>query len=77
MNRSTGVEAMKMPLRPPMTNIETKAKAKHIAAVNSIDPRHTVPSQLKTLMAEGTAMNIVDTENAALSVRFMPLTNMW
>ena len=52
MKRSTGVEAMKMPLKPPMTNIETKARAKHIAVVNSIDPRQTVPSQLKVFMAE-------------------------
>ena len=59
-----------------MTNIETKARAKHIAVVNSMDPRQIVPSQLKVFIAEGTAMNIVDTENAALSVRFMPLTNM-
>ena len=68
---------MKIPLNPPMTNIDTKARAKHIAVVNSIEPRHMVPIQLKVLMADGTAMTIVETEKAALSVRFMPLTNMW
>ena len=75
--RSTGVEAMKMPLSPPMTNIETKARAKSIGVVNSIEPRHTVPIQLKVLMAEGTAMIMVETEKAAPRVRFMPLTNIW
>ena len=60
-----------------MTNIETNASAKHIAVVNSIEPRQTVPIQLKVLMAEGTAMTMVEIEKAALSVRFIPLTNMW
>jgi|GEM_PF-3520209 len=71
------IDAMKIPLRPPITNIETKPSAKHIAVVNSIDPRQTVPIQLNVLMAEGTAINIVETENPALRAMFMPLTNMW
>ena len=66
-----------MPLKPPMTNMETKARAKSIGVVNSIDPRHTVPIQLNVLIAEGTAMIMVDTEKAAPRVRFIPLTNMW
>ncbi len=45
--------------------------------VNSIDPLQTVPIQLNVLMADGTAMSMVETEKAALSVRLMPLTNMW
>src|SRR4051794_27054925 len=77
MKRSTGVAAIKMPLSPPITNIETKASAKHIGVVNRMEPRQTVPSQLKVLMAEGTAITIVENENVAESMRFMPLTNMW
>ena len=36
-----------------------------------------MPIQLNTLMAEGTAITIVDSENAAESTMFMPDTNMW
>ena len=77
MNRSTGVEAMKMPLRPPMTNMLTNASAKHIGTVKRMLPFQIVPIQLNTLMAEGTAITIVDSENAAESTMFMPDTNMW
>src|ERR1700732_546790 len=66
-----------MPLKPPMTNIETNARAKHIGVVNRIDPPHTVPIQLKVLIAEGTAITIVENENVAESMRFIPLTNIW
>ncbi len=77
MNMSTGVEAMKMPLNPPMTNMLTNASEKHIGVVNRIEPFQIVPIQLNTLMAEGTAMTIVESENAAESTMFMPETNMW
>ena len=40
-------------------------------------PLQMVPIQLKVLMALGTAMTIVETPKAALSVRFIPLTYMW
>src|SRR3990170_3604068 len=74
---STGVEAMKMPESPPMTNMDTNASAFSIGTVNWIRPPHSVPSQLNVLMAEGTAMIIVVTVNAMPSAGFMPLTNMW
>jgi hypothetical protein len=44
---STGVEAIKIPLSPPITKIDTKAKPFSIGVVNRIDPPHRVPSQLK------------------------------
>src|SRR6516164_11301997 len=77
MNRSTGVAAMKIPLKPPITNIETKASAKHIAVVYLIEPPQTVPIQLNVLIADGTAMTIVENEKVAARTRFIPLTNMW
>ena len=77
MNKSTGVEAMKMPDNPPTMNIITNARQKHIGVVNRMEPFQIVPIQLKTLMAEGTAMTIVENENTAEATRFMPETNMW
>src|SRR6516225_3940535 len=77
MNRSTGVEAMKMPLRPPITNMETNADAKHIGVLKCSEPPQTVPSQLNVLIAEGTAITIVYNESGGHKTRFIPLTNMW
>src|SRR5438094_5278741 len=77
MKMSTGVEAMKMPESPPMMNMETKDMACSIGVVKWIEPRHSVPSQLNTLIAEGTAITIVDSMNAVPSAGFMPLWNMW
>src|SRR5438093_12696522 len=77
MKMSTGVEAMKMPLRPPMTNMATKAKALSMGTVKRIFPPQSVPSQLNVLIADGTAMTIVDSVNAMPTAGFIPLTNMW
>src|SRR6266550_6547818 len=77
MKMSTGVEAMKMPESPPITNIDTKASALHIGTEKMMRPPHSVPSQLNVLMADGTAMIIVVTMNAMPSAGFIPLTNMW
>ena len=77
MKMSTGVEAMKMPDRPPMTNIETNASPFSIGTVNRICPPHRVPSQLNVLMAEGTAMIIVVIVNDTPRAGFMPDMNMW
>src|SRR5262245_44809785 len=77
MNMSTGVDAMKMPLRPPMMKVETNARAWSIAGVNRMAPPQRVPSQLNVLMAEGTAMTIVEIMKAVPSDGFMPLWNMW
>ena len=77
MCMSTGVAAMKIPDSPPMMNIATNAMALSIAEVNWIRPPHIVPSQLKTLMAEGRAIIIVESMNVAPRAGFMPDWNMW
>src|SRR2546425_1112687 len=77
MNMSNGVAAIKMPDSPPITNIATNATAFSIGTWKWRLPRHIVPIQLNTLIAEGTAMIRVDTMNVDPSVGFMPLTNMW
>src|SRR3990172_8410908 len=77
MKMSTGVEAMKTPLSPPMTKIITKASAFSIGVVKRIDPPHRVPSQLNVLMADGTAITIVDIMKAFPKTGFIPLMNMW
>jgi hypothetical protein len=41
------------------------------------EPPQTVPIQLNVLIADGTAISIVENENVAESKRFIPLTNMW
>src|SRR5688500_20142244 len=77
MCTSTAVLAMKMPDSPPMTNMATNAIAFHIAVVKRMLPPHNVPSQLNTLIALGTAMNIVLTAEVVPSVGVMPDVNMW
>ena len=74
---STGVDAMKMPDSPPITNIETKPIAFSIGVVKWIVPPQRVPSQLKTLMAEGTAMTMVEIMKVVPRIGFIPLWNMW
>jgi len=76
MNMSTGVAAMKMPDSPPIVNIATNAMPCSIGTWNRRLPRHIVPIQLNTLIAEGTAISSVDTMNDDPSVGFMPLTNI-
>src|SRR5215468_4146653 len=77
MKTSTGVQAMKIPERPPITNIETNAIAFSIGVANLMLPPQSVPSQLNVLMADGTAMTIVEIMNVVPSSGFMPLWNMW
>src|ERR1700731_2001195 len=72
MKMSTGVEAMKMPDRPPMTNMATKERAFNIGVVNRM-----LPPQLNVLIADGTAMTIVEIMKVVPSSGFMPLWNMW
>ena len=76
MKISIGVAAMKIPLSPPMINIETKLMANSMAVVNSIRPPHSVPSQLNTFTALGRAIIIVETINVMPSAGFIPDTNM-
>src|SRR5690349_10709261 len=77
MYTSTGVDAMKIPDSPPITNMLTNASALSIGTVNRMFPPQRVPSQLNVLIALGTAMNIVLTANVVPSVGFMPDWNMW
>src|SRR5918996_5403854 len=77
MNMSTGVAAMNTPDRPPITNMATNATALSMGAWNFKFPRHMVPIQLNTLMADGTAITSVEIMNDDPSVGFMPLMNMW
>ncbi len=74
---STGDAAMKTPLNPPMTNIATKDTACSIGTWKWRLPRHIVPIQLKTLIADGTEMSSVEIMNPVPNVGFMPLMNMW
>ena len=76
MKMSTGVAAMKMPLRPPITNIDTNASACSIGVVKRMSPPHSVPSQLNVLIADGTAITIVVVMNAMPRVGFIPDWNM-
>src|SRR2546425_5456980 len=62
MNMSTGVAAMKIPDSPPITNIATNATAFSIGTWKRRLPRHIVPIQLNVLIAEGTAMISVRSE---------------
>ena len=68
---------MKIPDSPPMMNMATNAMALSMAAVYWIRPPHIVPSQLKTLMADGRAIIIVESMNVAPRAGFMPDWNMW
>src|SRR5690348_9327645 len=66
-----------MPLIPPVTNSDTNPSANSMAVVKRILPPHSVPIQLNVLMADGTPIDIVSTENAKAEYGFMPLMNMW
>ena len=77
MKISVGVAAIKMPLKPPMINIETNEMANSIGEVYSILPPHMVPSQLKVLIALGKAIIMVAVIKVIPSIGFMPETNIW
>ena len=47
-----------------------------IGDVKRIDPPQRVPSQLKVLIADGTAINMVVSVKAVPSAGFMPLWNI-
>ena len=59
-----------------MMNIDTNDTANSIAVVNSIFPPHSVPSQLNTFTALGSAISIVATMNVMPRIGFIPETNM-
>src|SRR5262249_15473209 len=54
-----------------------EAQSKQHGRGERIEPPHSVPNQLKVLMAEGTAIHMVVSMNAVPSIGFMPLWNMW
>ena len=73
---STGVAAMKIPLRPPITNMATNARALSMAVVYWMLPPQMVPSQLKTFTALGSAIIIVASMKPVPRRGSMPLWNM-
>src|SRR3990172_101635 len=77
MYRSIEGCARKRPDSPPVTNSETNPSAKSIDVLNWIFPPHSVPSQLNVLMADGTPMAMVSSENANAEYGLNPLMNMW
>ena len=76
-NYGTGVLAMKMPLSPPITNIDTKPSAKSMGVLKWRRPSHSVASQLNTLIPVGTAMTSVVTIIGIRIQSCIPETNMW
>src|SRR2546421_12063779 len=60
-----------------MVNCDTSATAKHMAVVNRSFPPQSVATQLKIFTPVGTAMNMVDIENAATVTGPAPDANMW
>jgi hypothetical protein len=75
--RSLGETAWVTPDSPPIVNMATRATANFIAVANVSLPPQSVASQLKIFTPVGTAMNIVDTLNAATETGPMPEANMW
>ena len=65
------------PLRPPMMNMAMNPTAKSSADVASMDPPHSVPSQLNIFTPVGTAMAIVVRAKAELATGPRPTVNMW
>src|SRR2546423_13147033 len=60
-----------------MVNIATSPIANFIATVNVRHPPYIVATQLRIFTPVGTAMNIVDTENAATEIGPTPEANKW
>ena len=60
-----------------MVNIATRPIENSIGVVNCSLPPHMVAIQLRIFTPVGTAMNIVDSENAATEIGPMPEANMW
>ncbi len=68
---------MNIPLRPPTVNNETNPMAHNIGVWKRMFPRHIVPNQLNTLIADGTAIAIVEIMNDVPNSGFIPLWNIW
>ena len=67
----------KIPVKPPLINKLTKPMANNIPGENLILARHRVVSQLKTLIAEGTAISKVSNTKNAPRNGLRPVTNIW
>src|SRR6266508_4728700 len=74
---SIGTAPSMTPERPPITNIETKPRAKSMGVDKFSRPSHVVASQEKTLIPVGTAISSVVTIIGTRSHGAMPETNMW
>ena len=57
--KSTGTDALKAPLMPPMRNIVRKPSANSSGVLSISWPRHIVNTQLNILTPVGTAMRNV------------------
>ena len=67
----------KIPVKPPDIDKLTKPIENNAPGVNLILPLHNVVSQLKTLIADGTAISSVSNTNTDPRNGFNPVTNMW
>src|SRR5436305_8121496 len=75
--QSTGNVARKMPVMPPMTNTKMKPAAKYSEAVVTIEPRHSVATQLNTLTPVGTPIrNELSMKNPSTTIGTGE-ANMW
>src|SRR5580704_6896560 len=73
---STGC-ARNGPLKAPETKIDTNPMAYSIGVWKRMRALYIVPSQLNVLIAEGTPMHMVSSENANAEYGLMPLMNIW
>ena len=70
---SAGTTEWSTPESPPSVNIAMNPSENSIDVVNLIEPRHTVPSQLKIFTPVGIAMSIVDSANAEMATGPRPV----
>src|SRR5690606_18724368 len=68
-------DARMTPVSPPNTNVTRNPSENSNGVSNVIDPRHSVPSQLKILTPVGTAMSIVISAKNGSNTD--PVTYMW
>src|SRR3954447_1757752 len=69
--------ASRIPLSPPVMNVEMKARQNIIAVVKWSLPPQIVASQSTVVMVAGREMMMVGIENRNPANGLIPLTNMW
>src|SRR4026208_616303 len=74
---SIGTAARETPDKPPITNVEIKARAHNTGVFRWSSPSQRVASQEKTLIPVGTAISNVVIIMGIRSQSAMPATNMW